>query len=98
MKEILADIKSKLQSGDCSNEEHVRLSLVAREMGSAGRRFLTCGWATHGLTCLRLCLQSHDVDFVPIVRADTRALSPASPLPEPVKTGRAGRRTARAVP
>ena len=30
MKETLADIKSKLQSGDYSNEEHVRLSLVAR--------------------------------------------------------------------
>lgn len=30
MKETLADIKSKLQSGDFSNEEHVRLSLVAR--------------------------------------------------------------------
>ncbi len=30
MKEILADIKTKLQSGDYGNEEHVRLSLVAR--------------------------------------------------------------------
>lgn len=30
MKETLADIKSKLQSGDYTNEEHVRLSLVAR--------------------------------------------------------------------
>jgi hypothetical protein len=41
MKEILADIKSKLQSGDCSNEEHVRLSLVAREMGSNRRAALS---------------------------------------------------------
>ncbi|MGY8656927.1 MAG: type I restriction endonuclease, partial [Verrucomicrobiia bacterium] len=30
MKETLDDIKSKLQSGDYRNEEHVRLSLVAR--------------------------------------------------------------------
>src|SRR5271157_743635 len=30
MKETLSDIKSKLQSGDYSNEEHIRLSLVAR--------------------------------------------------------------------
>ncbi len=30
MKETLADIKSKLESGNYSNEEHVRLSLVAR--------------------------------------------------------------------
>jgi hypothetical protein len=30
MKETLTDIKSKLQSGDYGNEEHVRLSLVAR--------------------------------------------------------------------
>src|SRR3972149_2052194 len=30
MKDILTDIKAGLQNGDYSNEEHVRLSLVAR--------------------------------------------------------------------
>ena len=36
MKELLADIKSRLLSGEYRNEEHIRLSLVARVLQSLG--------------------------------------------------------------
>ncbi len=36
MNEVLADIKSKLQSRDYKNEEHIRLSLVARLLQNVG--------------------------------------------------------------
>ncbi|MGD0413053.1 MAG: type I restriction endonuclease [Verrucomicrobiota bacterium] len=36
MNEMLADIKAKLQNGDYKNEEHVRLSLVARVLQNLG--------------------------------------------------------------
>ena len=36
MNELLADIKAKLQSGDYKNEEHIRLSLVARVLQNLG--------------------------------------------------------------
>ena len=36
MNELLADIKAKLQNGDYKNEEHIRLSLVARILQNLG--------------------------------------------------------------
>jgi hypothetical protein len=36
MNELLADIKAKLQNGDYKNEEHIRLSLVARVLQGLG--------------------------------------------------------------
>jgi len=36
MNELLADIKTKLHSGDYKNEEHIRLSLVARVLQNLG--------------------------------------------------------------
>src|ERR1039458_795180 len=36
MNELLADIKAKLQNGDYKNEEHIRLSLVARVLQKLG--------------------------------------------------------------
>jgi hypothetical protein len=36
MNELLADIKAKLESGDYKNEEHIRLSLVARVLQILG--------------------------------------------------------------
>src|SRR5208337_2251826 len=36
MNELLTDIKAKLQRGDYKNEEHIRLSLVARVLQALG--------------------------------------------------------------